>query len=94
MQVGSCGCMPWFGFLEIHCLPCSKPLLHPWSLPVPLGPELCALYGSMLTLPNKIPQISFMVAFATSLLSILDPTTNSDPNLELGLRLGLGLGLG
>ena len=37
---------------------------------------------------NKIPQISFMVAFATSLLSILDPNTNSNPSL--GLQLGLG----
>ena len=37
---------------------------------------------------NKIPQISFMAAFATSLLSILDPKINSGPSL--GLELGLG----
>ena len=30
---------------------------------------------------NKIPPISFMAAFATSLLSILDPNTHSDPSL-------------
>ena len=46
----------------------------------------------MLIRLNKIPQISFMAAFATSLLSILDPNTNSDPSL--GLELGLGLGSG
>ena len=40
---------------------------------------------------NKIPKISFMVAFATSLLSIVDPHTNSGPSL--GLELGLGLGV-
>ena len=39
---------------------------------------------------NKIPKISFMAAFATSLLSIVDPHTNFDPSL--GLELGLGLG--
>ena len=41
---------------------------------------------------NKMPQISFMAAFATSLLSILDPNTHSDPSL--GWEPGLGLGLG
>ena len=30
---------------------------------------------------NKIPQILFMAAFATSLLSILDPNTHSDRSL-------------
>ena len=30
---------------------------------------------------NKIPQISFMAAFATSLLSNLDPNTHSNPSL-------------
>ena len=30
---------------------------------------------------HKIPQISFMAAFATSLLSILDPNTHSNPSL-------------
>ena len=30
---------------------------------------------------NKIPKISFMAAFATSLLSILDPNTHSNPSL-------------
>ena len=30
---------------------------------------------------NKIPRISFMAAFATSCLSILDPNTHSDPSL-------------
>ena len=35
-----------------------------------------------------------MAAFATSLLSILDPNNNSDPRLGLELGLGLGLGLG
>ena len=41
---------------------------------------------------NKIPQIYFMAAFATALLSILDPNTHSNPSLgcELGLALGLG----
>ena len=33
---------------------------------------------------NKIPPISFMSAFATSLLSILDPNTHSDPSLGGG----------
>ena len=40
---------------------------------------------------NKIPQNLFMAPFATPLLSILEPNTNSDPSL--GLELGLGLGL-
>ena len=44
----------------------------------------------MLIRLNKIPQILFMVAFATLLLTILDPNNNSDPSL--GLELGLGLG--
>ena len=30
---------------------------------------------------NKRPHIWFMAAFATSLLSILDPNTHSDPSL-------------
>ena len=30
---------------------------------------------------NKIPPISFMAAFTTSLLFILDPNTHSDPSL-------------
>ena len=30
---------------------------------------------------KTIPQILFMVAFATSLLSILDPNTHSNPSL-------------
>ena len=47
---------------------------------------------AMLIRLNKIPQILFMAAFVTSLLSILDPNTNS--SLGLGLALGLGLGLG
>ena len=42
---------------------------------------------------NKIPKFSFMAAFATSLLSIVDPHTNSDPSLGLELSLGLDLGL-
>ena len=42
----------------------------------------------MLIRLNKIPQFSFMAAFATSLLSILDPNNNFDPSL--GLELGLG----
>ena len=39
---------------------------------------------------NMIPQILFMGAFATSLLSILDRNNNSYPSLglELGLRSG------
>ena len=41
---------------------------------------------------NIIHQISFMAAFATPLLSILDPNTHSNPSL--GWELGLGLGLG
>ena len=45
---------------------------------------------AMLIRLNKIPEISFMAAFATSLLSILDPNNNSDPSL--GLELGLGFG--
>ena len=50
----------------------------------------------MLIRLNKITQISFMAAFCTPLLSILDPNTNSHPSLgsELGLGLGLRLGLG
>ena len=50
----------------------------------------------MLIRLNKIPQIMFMAAFATSLPSILDPNTNCDPSLglELGLGFGRGLGLG
>ena len=47
---------------------------------------------AMLIRLNKIPQISFMAAFATSLLSILDPNNNSNPSLGVELRLGLGLG--
>ena len=43
---------------------------------------------AMLIRLNKIPQISFMVAFATLLLSILNLNNNSDPSL--GLELGLG----
>ena len=41
-------------------------------------------------------QILFMAAFATSLVSILNPNTHSDPSLgwEPGLGLGLGVGLG
>ena len=35
---------------------------------------------------NKMPQISFMAAFATSLLSILDPNTHSDPSLGVRAR--------
>ena len=38
------------------------------------------------------PNFRSWLLFATSLLSILDPNTNSDPSL--GLELGLGLGLG
>ena len=45
---------------------------------------------AMLIRLNKIPQISFMAAFATSLLSILDPNTNSDPSLGLEPALGSG----
>ena len=43
---------------------------------------------------NKIPQISFMASYATSLLSIWDPNNISDPSLGLGLGLGLGPGSG
>ena len=43
---------------------------------------------AMLIRLNKIPQISFMAAFATPELSILGPKNNSDPSL--GLELGLG----
>ena len=39
------------------------------------------------------PKISFMAAFATSLLSIADPHDNCDPSLGRELGLGLGLGL-
>ena len=51
---------------------------------------------TMLIRLNKIPQILFMAAFATSLLPILDPNNISDRSLEfrLGLELELGLGLG
>ena len=41
---------------------------------------------------NKFPPMSSLAAFATSLLSILDPNNNSDNSLRLELRLGLGLG--
>ena len=37
---------------------------------------------------NKIPRISFMAAFATSLLPILDPNNISDHSLGFGLGLG------
>ena len=37
---------------------------------------------------NKIPRISFMAAFSTSFLSILDSNTHCDPSL--GRDLGLG----
>ena len=46
--------------------------------------------GEGLTMPamliglNKIPRISFMAAFATSLLSILDPNTHSDQGESQG----------
>ena len=39
---------------------------------------------------NKIPEISFMVAFVTSCLSILDQKNNSDSSLRFKLALGLG----
>ena len=42
---------------------------------------------AMLIRLNKILQSSFVAAFATPFLSILDPNTNSDPSL--GLELGL-----
>ena len=47
---------------------------------------------AMLVGLNKIYQISFMAAFAASLLSVLHPNTNSHTSLgwELGPRLGLG----
>ena len=47
---------------------------------------------AMLIRLHKIPPISFVAVFATSLLSILDPNTDCDPSL--GLELGLGLGVG
>ena len=37
---------------------------------------------------NKTPKNLFMAAFATSLLSLLDPNNNSGPSV--GLELGLG----
>ena len=43
---------------------------------------------------NKIPQILFMVAFAQSLLPILDPNNISNHSLGFGLGLGLEIGLG
>ena len=49
---------------------------------------------AMLNRLNKIPQISFMAAVATSLLSILDPKNNSDPSLRSEPGQGLGLGFG
>ena len=49
---------------------------------------------AMLTRLNKIPQISFMAAFAQSLLPILDPNNSSDHSLGFRLGLGLELGLG
>ena len=48
---------------------------------------------AMLIQLNKIPQIMFMAAFATSLLSILDPNNNFEATIGLELGLGLGLGL-
>ena len=43
----------------------------------PVGLAMPAMLIGLL----KIPQISFMAAFATSLLSILDPNTHSNPSL-------------
>ena len=53
---------------------CNKPN------PNPLQPAGLAMPAMLIGL-NNIPQISFMAAFATSLLSILDPNTNSHPSL-------------
>ena len=45
-----------------------------------LQPASMAMPAMLIGL-NKMSQISFMAAFATSLLSILDPNTHSDPSL-------------
>ena len=58
--------------LALHLtIPSPKPNLQPLGLATP---------AIMIGL-NKIPQISFMAAFATSLLSILDPNTHCNPSL-------------
>ena len=49
---------------------------------------------AMLIRLSKIPQISLMAAYATLLLSILDPNTNYHSSLGLDLGVGLGLGVG
>ena len=43
---------------------------------------------------DKIPQISFIVAFAAPIISILNRNLNFDPSLRLQLWVGLGLGIG
>ena len=48
--------------------------------------------AAMLIGLNKIPQLSVMAVFVTSLFSILAPKNISHP--RLGFRRGLGLGLG
>ena len=90
------GTCPQGQALVHHRLP-LPPLALPLTIPSPYHhpkpkPNLCneLAMPAMLIRLNKIPQISFMASYATSLLSILDPNNNFDP--RLGLELGLGLG--
>ena len=53
----------------------------PLTSPCPLSNHTITMPTILLGL-NKIPQISFMAAFATSVLSVLDPNTHC--NLSLG----------
>ena len=60
----------------------GAPLTSPY-LPLPSAHTITITltFAAMLIGLNKIPPISFMAAFATSLLSILDPNTHSNPSL-------------
>ena len=65
--------------LTSPCLPSDHIITINLTL-TPLRPASLAMPAMLIGL-NKIPQISFMAAFATSLLLILDPNTHSDPSL-------------
>ena len=76
--------------LTAPCPPSNHSITINLTLPLqPIGSAMLAVLFGL----NKIPKISFMAAFSTSLLSIADPHTNSDPSLGLELGLGLGPGL-
>ena len=73
------------GGQRLRLPPLALPLTTPSrnttiNLTLTLAPIGLAMPGMLIRL-NKIPPIPFMAAFATSLLSILDLNTHSDPSL-------------